>query len=61
MNQSAPKTTSPLPQSSKNWFGLDFFSYKICLIISTEIVLKCHSGQFVKMFLAQTDEYRQIN
>ena len=42
-NQSVPKTTSPMPQSSKNWFGLVKVAYNLLNQIE-KILLKCCSG-----------------
>jgi hypothetical protein len=44
-DQSVPKTTSPMPLSSQNWFGLVKFAYNITLLNQIEkILLKYCSG-----------------
>jgi hypothetical protein len=47
ITQSAPKTTSPMPLSSINWFGLAKIAFNLLNQIE-KILLKCCSGLFVK-------------
>jgi len=43
INQSAPKTTSPKPHSSINWFGLVKIAFNLLNQIE-KILLRCCSG-----------------